>query len=114
MNTIYHIAQNHQWENAKQTETYQTDSLKTEGFIHCSTIQQVIKTANRFFANQKGLVLLCINCDKVKCDIRYEGADGDEFPHIYGELNIDAVHQVLDFEAGDDGFFLLPDGVVSR
>jgi uncharacterized protein (DUF952 family) len=108
MNYIFHITQSHQWESAKQVGTYSTESLRTEGFIHCSTLQQVIKTANRFFSNQKDLVLLSINADNVKSKIKYEAADGDEFPHIYGELNIDAVYQVIDFEPNEQGLFLLP------
>jgi uncharacterized protein (DUF952 family) len=105
MNPIYHITQSSQWENAKLSGVYKADSLATEGFIHCSTFAQVVKTANRFFKNQHGLVLLYIDADKVKPEIRYEGADNDLFPHIYGELNVDAVYKVIDFESGKDGLF---------
>jgi uncharacterized protein (DUF952 family) len=111
MTTIYHITQSHQWENAKQAGTYSIESLQKEGFIHCSTIQQVIKVANFLFPNQKGLVLLCINSDNVNPEIKYEGADGDEFPHIYGELNIDAVYKVIDFEPNEKGLFILPNEI---
>ncbi len=111
MTTIYHITQSHRWENAKQAGTYSIESLQTEGFIHCSTLQQVIKTANRFFPKQKGLVLLCINSDNVNPEIKYEDADGDEFPHIYGELNIDAVYKVIDFEPKEKGLFILPNEI---
>lgn len=107
MNTIYHITQSSGWENAKLPGVYKADSLATEGFIHCSTLAQVVKTANRFFKNQHGLVLLYIDADKVKSEIRYEGADNDLFPHIYGGLNVDAVYRVIDFEAGEDGLFRL-------
>ncbi|MHC5832652.1 MAG: DUF952 domain-containing protein, partial [Nostoc sp.] len=69
---------------------------------------QIIKVANTFFSNQKELVLLFIDSDKIQAEIRYEPAEiGELFPHIYGELNIDAVYQVIDFEAGEDGFFEL-------
>jgi uncharacterized protein (DUF952 family) len=105
MNAIYHITQSSQWENAKVSGVYEADSLETEGFIHCSTLSQVIKTANRFFKNQQGLVLLYIDADKVKSEIRYEGADNDLFPHIYGGLNVDAVYKVIDFERSEDGLF---------
>lgn len=60
------------------------------------------------FFNQKELVLLLIDSDKVQAEIRYEEAEiGELFPHVYGELNIDAVYQVIDFETGEDGFFEL-------
>ena len=114
MNTILHITKSEQWEQAKILGTYRGDTLDSEGFIHCSTAAQVIWVANRFFVNQKGLVILCIDSEQVKADVRYEAAEvGKLFPHVYGELNIDAVFQVVDFEAGEDGFFVLPKEVIS-
>lgn len=57
-------------------------------------------------------MLLFIDSDKIQPEIRYEEAEiGELFPHIYGELNIDAVYLVIDFEAGEDGFFELPEKV---
>ncbi|MEH2324798.1 MAG: DUF952 domain-containing protein [Nostoc sp.] len=109
MNTIFHITKRQQWEDAKILGSYRADSLESEGFIHCSKSTQILNVATRFFANQKELVLLFINSDKVQAKIRYEPAEiGELFPHIYGELNIDAVYQVIDFEAGEDGLFELP------
>ncbi|MBD6620219.1 DUF952 domain-containing protein [Komarekiella sp. 'clone 1'] len=113
MNTILHITQRQQWEQAKNIGTYRGDTLDTEGFIHCSKATQVVKVANRFFLNQKELVLLFIKADTVKPEIRYEGIEEYElFPHIYGELNIDSVYKVIDFEVGEDGLFELSQEVV--
>ncbi|NJL09776.1 MAG: DUF952 domain-containing protein [Calothrix sp. SM1_7_51] len=110
MNTIFHITQRQKWESAKFLGKYSADSLETEGFIHCSTLQQIVKTANRFFAHQKDLVILHIDPKKVQPEIREEAAsNGDNFPHIYGQLNIDAVFKVVDVETGDDGLFVLPE-----
>jgi uncharacterized protein (DUF952 family) len=109
MNVILHITQQEQWEMAQHQGIYRADSLDTEGFIHCSTPKQVIKVANRFFPHQKGLVLLFIDSDKVTPEIRYETVEANEqFPHIYGELNLDAIFKVVEFEPGEDGFFNLP------
>ncbi|AFY34963.1 DUF952 domain-containing protein [Calothrix sp. PCC 7507] len=114
MNTILHITQRQQWEQAKDLGRYIADSLNTEGFIHCSKKAQLVKVANRFFVNQTDLVILCIDADQVKPEIRYEEAEiGELFPHIYGELNIDAVFRVIDFESGEDGFFVLPPEVIN-
>ncbi len=62
------------------------------------------------FRGQKGLVLLCIDTDKVSAEIRYENLEGGQelFPHIYGEINTDAVVQVAEFEPGINGHFTLP------
>lgn len=109
MNVILHIAKREQWERGKAAGVYGGDTLNSQGFIHCSTSQQVIKVVNALFRAQKELVLLCIESDKVRAEIRYEGCEGGErYPHIYGPLNIDAVIKVLDFEPGEEGFFELP------
>jgi uncharacterized protein (DUF952 family) len=109
MGAILHIAKREQWDQAKLAGVYRVDTLDSEGFIHCSTPQQVIKVANALFRAQEGLVLLCIAPDRVEAEIRYEGPEGGErFPHIYGLLNTDAVIKVLEFEPNEDGEFELP------
>jgi uncharacterized protein (DUF952 family) len=109
MNVILHITGLDAWAKARLVGTYRAESLDTEGFIHCSTPEQVIKVANTFFVGQQGLVLLYIEPDKVQPEIRYETADGNErFPHIYGALNLDAVLRVAEFESNEDGLFKLP------
>ncbi|HEC22802.1 MAG TPA: DUF952 domain-containing protein [Chloroflexi bacterium] len=117
MSWILHITTREQWESARKAGLYRPASLDTEGFIHCSTPQQVIRVANAFYRGQEGLVLLCIEPEKVKAPIRYEApveedAGGEErFPHIYGPLNADAVVRVMDFPPGEDGTFTLPGGI---
>jgi uncharacterized protein (DUF952 family) len=114
MNTILHITQRSQWETAKNLGTYRGDTLDTEGFIHCSTAQQMIGSANRFFPGQKDLVILVIAVDRVQPTVRYEGAAPHHlFPHIYGELNIDAVVQSIDWDCAADGLFQWPTELVN-
>ncbi len=109
MNTILHITQRHEWERAKNLGTYRSNTLDSEGFIHCSTRIQVIGSANRFFKDRTDLVILKIDVDRVTPEIRYEGVDSNNlFPHIYGELNIDAVTGSIDLESHPDGSFILP------
>lgn len=108
MSIILHITQTVQWEQAKATGIYYNNTLDSEGFIHCSTIPQVEKTANSFFANQTGLVLLCINSEKVQPEIKYEAVGEERFPHIYGALNIDAVVDAIAFLPELNGKFKLP------
>ncbi len=88
--------------------SYRSDSLDREGFIHCSLPRQLVTVANRFYAGQAGLVLLCMEGDRLTAEVRYEAVDGDEFPHLYGSLNLEAVTQVLDFEPNAEGLFDLP------
>ena len=108
MSWILHITSNEQWQNAKQTGVYRSASLDSEGFVHCSTAQQVVWVANSFYQGQRSLVLLCIDPAKVQSEIKYEGLEnGEQFPHLYGELNLDAVVNVIGFEPDSDGCFSL-------
>jgi len=109
MTLIFHITQRQQWESAQVIGSYRGDTLDTEGFIHCSRLEQVVKVANRFYAGQSGLVLLSLAIARLQSELRYEAADGDEFPHLYGALNLDAVVQVIDFEPAPTGFELPPE-----
>jgi len=108
---IYHITSRISWSAAQKSGLYSADSVTLEGFIHCSNISQILRVANKFFANQRGLVILVIEPTQLKPEVRWEATtdDADEFyPHIYGPLNLEAVRIVLDFEPGPDGMFSLP------
>ena len=107
---ILHIAAVSDWEEAQVVGEYRLDTLETEGFIHCSTPQQVLGPANEFYRGQTGLVLLCIDEAQVQSPIVYEDCYeiGQAFPHIYGPLNLDAVTAVLPFPPNADGTFTLP------
>ena len=112
---IFHITTEEQWETAVSDGLYRDISLDIEGFIHCSLPQQLIGSANKHFHGQTDLVLLCIAPETVAAPIIFEDSynSGQEFPHIYGVLNLDAVNQVIPFPPGDGGLFSLP-GVLNR
>ena len=107
---ILHIAQECSWLTAVAGGLYRADSLATEGFIHCSTPEQVLGPANERYHGQEGLVLLCIDREKVAAPIVYEDCyeSGQAFPHIYGPLNIEAVTTIIAFPPQEDGRFALP------
>ena len=112
MALILHITDAATWREAQAAGAYSADSLATEGFIHCSTPAQIVRTANKFYTGRSNLVLLCIDEHKVTSDIRYEDLNaGDLFPHIYGVLNPDAVVKVIPYAAGEDGKFARPTGL---
>jgi uncharacterized protein (DUF952 family) len=112
---IFHIVSRAEWNEAGRRGEYATASLRAEGFIHCSSLAQIVGTANRFFRGQRGLVLLCIDETRLSTPLRYEPpADGGVetgalFPHLYGPLDPDAVTRAVDFPCEPDGSFRLPD-----
>ena len=112
MATIFHITKSEEWESAKRDGRYEATSLASEGFIHCSTSNQVIQTANRLFRGQPGLVLLEIDPSQVKAEIKYENCEGgqENFPHLYGPLDPGSVVRVSEFKPGEDGTFVMPLG----
>ena len=107
---IFHITTREAWERAWPTGAYRPEAFAVEGFIHCSTPAQVVRVADARFRGRGGLVLLAIDSEKVGPEIVYENLEGgaELFPHIYGELNAEAVAEVLKFEPGADGYFTLP------
>jgi len=108
MAIIFHITHAVDWENARQQGQYASDTLASQGFIHCSKPGQIIAVANRFYAGQKDLLLLAIAPARVEAEIRFENLEGGDelFPHIYGPLNLEAVTAVLPLLPEADGRFI--------
>ncbi len=115
--TILHITSRPEWNSAEKKGLFASSSLISEGFIHCSTPEQVVPVANAFYRGQSGLVLLVVDETLLKPEVRWEAPSGtsaegissaDLFPHIYGPLNVDAVVSVLDFPPDPAGNFNLP------
>lgn len=110
MKPIIVITTHEAWENAQSSGQFTSDTLQTEGFIHCSTLTQVVAVANARFTGRRDLLLLVIDTSQVQSTIRFEVASNGEFyPHIYGPLNTDAVMAIVPFLPQPDGTFRLPD-----
>jgi uncharacterized protein (DUF952 family) len=115
---IYHITSRMAWSEARQRGDYRAGSLETEGFIHCSTNEQVIPVTQKYYKGQEGLLVLVIEPERLTSDLKWEppaeGApppgvpEGDLFPHIYGPINLEAVIRVLDLESQPDGRYSFP------
>ncbi len=107
---ILHICTQAGWQVARTAGEYRAASLDTEGFIHCSRPDQVLRVANLFYRAVPELVLLWVDPQRVAAEIRWEKPPASEnnpdvFPHIYGPLNLDAVLHVDTFSSGPDGVF---------
>ncbi len=111
MSFLYHITLIEHWEAAQRKGSYDFDSLKAEGFIHCSLKEQVVRVANSRFRGRADLILLQIDEAKITAPVKVENLEGgyEKFPHIYGPLNLDAVVKVYPFEPNSEGEFSHPD-----
>lgn len=108
---VYHILPKDDWQKALHNGIYAPCSLNTEGFIHCSAVDQVLHSAEAYFGGQRDLLLLCIALDKVLPVVRYEAAvegNARRFPHIYGPLRLSAVVNVSVLSIDQNGDFTLP------
>ena len=95
---IYHVISASDWSAALAQGFYEAPSLATEGFIHTSTQGQVKGVLKRYYQNQTNLLLLHIDESKLKAPLKYELAPSvnEEFPHVFGRLNLDAVIKTTD------------------
>ena len=108
--TILHITTRLDWEKALKSGAYSTPSLVSQGFIHCSYAHQVERVANKYYFGQAGLVILVINPKSLASPLKVEKAVDveDDYPHIYGPVNLDAVVKVVDFTPSADLSFHIP------
>jgi uncharacterized protein (DUF952 family) len=89
---IFHLAKPEDWTSS--TDNYSPPGVEEEGFIHCSTADQLSRVARDLYADHNDLILLTIDPDALEAGtLRYEDLYGldEEFPHIYGQLPASAV-----------------------
>ena len=110
---ILHIATQTDWQKAQVRGEYRCASLTDEGFIHCSTREQLLIPANERFRGRLDLLLLCVDPSRLACELRFEDCyeSGMEFPHIYGAIELAAVIDVLAFSPSASGLFEVPAAV---
>ena len=98
MSLIYHVTSKQEWKDALQNNFFEASSLKIEGFIHCSNAEQVQGVLERYYKGKTDLVKLVIDTTKLtnKLQFDFSASVNEEFPHVYGVLNIDAVIDVVE------------------
>ncbi len=103
MRRILHLAELWDWEAAQVGGLYRCSTrgatLAEVGFIHCSEPEQLGRVASVVYADYPGqLVVLELDEAAIAdagAQIRWEnGGDGEEFPHLFGELKIGWVRAI--------------------
>ena len=112
---IVHFCPRPAWEAARATGSYAADTLAAQGFIHCSTPEQVHVPASALARGRTDLVLLEIDEARLTAPLVWEAGDppdpgGALFPHVYGPIPVDAVIAVRDYPPCPDGTFPAPGG----
>ena len=102
---IYHIVLPEVWEKFKNKPSYQSESLTTEGFIHCSYPGQLETVLKRYYSGVEKVLILKIDTDKLLSKLVKEPSTNNEmYPHIYGRLNHSAVVEVQERIIGGTNF----------
>ena len=113
MTEIYHICSRSTTQVALQSGEYRAESLLNEGFIHFSQLHQVPGVANSFYKGLPDLVVLVVNPELLKAELKVEApvhpqnpdsapqkdqlpSSDQLFPHLYGPLNFEAVIKIRD------------------
>jgi uncharacterized protein (DUF952 family) len=87
---FFHIVERSTYDEGH--EPYVHPSLADEGFIHCSTAEQLPHTIERYFPPGSDLLVLEVDPDHLTADVRWEMATiGEEFPHVYGPIDRAAI-----------------------
>lgn len=107
MKFIYKIVSRPLWEEACRTGVFTGAPVDhADGFIHFSTALQLAETANRHFSGQKDLLLLRVPEKALGPALRYEISRSNAFfPHLYAELPVHLVQDVMPFEPDEEGHF---------
>ena len=90
---VYKICKRSDWLSGRRAG-YLAGSAddRRDGFIHLSTGTQVRETVSRHFAGEDDLVILAIDADRIKADLKWERSrHGMFFPHLYAPLDTNAV-----------------------
>ena len=108
MREIFHLVEPDLW-HRDPDQPYRPDSLRTEGFIHCSNADQVARVANLFYRDRPALLVLRIDADRLGPLLRDEDAGtGEKFPHLYTPLDRGTVLDVFPLVRGPDGDWIFP------
>ena len=113
MTTIYKICTAAEWHDAESRGRYRGSAVdRSDGFIHFSTAAQAVETAAKWFAGQLDLVLIGVDAGSLGDRLKWEPSRGGAlFPHLYGELPLDAVRSVAPLPLDGAGRHVFPDNL---
>ena len=103
---IVHVVERERW--AAAAEPYRPDSLDDVGYVHCSAVDAVLAVAARQYADADEPVLLVVDPEALSAEVRYEEMGARAYPHVYGEIGLEAVLDVVALLRAD-GRYRLPD-----
>ena len=106
MVSTFHLALVDEWRASAGRPTYAPSTFASEGFIHCTDgEEELMAVGNRYYkADPREFIALEIDLGRVGAPVRYEDPR-QVYPHIYGELERDAVVAAHRVKRSADGAF---------
>ena len=79
------------------------DLDKKDGFVHLSTVDQVVETLNRYFVVEQKPLILILDRERLEKKLRWEivpHRDHKSFPHLYRQIHFDDIKGIwrVDFQ----------------
>lgn len=102
----YHLTAVEEWHAQNDGEEYAPAPFADEGFIHCTNgLDLLVNVANMFYiADPRERTVLVLDVARLTSPVRYDD-DAQQFPHICGKINTNAVIHELPVQRADDGTF---------
>lgn len=92
---VYHFVLPKEWKKYEDQTFYNPPSLETEGFIHCCLDKQFKHVLGNYFKTAKEVYVLKIHVPSLKVEMYIEPVENQFFPHIYGEIDGDAIEEII-------------------
>jgi uncharacterized protein (DUF952 family) len=107
VDALFHIVRRDLWNAAAVAGEYRAESLRSEGFIHCSFADQVEGVANNLYRELDGLCVIELDPGRIAAPIVVEDSygSGTAFPHVYGPIPVAAAVTTHELTRDDDGAY---------
>lgn len=107
---IYHLARRAAFEAAQKTGVYTgRDEDRADGFLHLSTATQIVASAEKHQAGVPDLILLAVDETRLSDALKWEVSRGGAlFPHLYGDLPMNAVVSATPLPLDQNGRHVFP------
>jgi uncharacterized protein (DUF952 family) len=105
---VFHVTDPAAWSAAPSVGQLVPPSLHSEGFVHCSTTDQLVGTIERHFGSSDELVLVELG-DTARPDLVWEESrPGEVYPHLYRPIELREIRRAVPWHREPDGSVALP------
>ena len=100
---------------AKSTNLPTLPIDEKDGFVHFSTLPQLVTTLNKHFSGHTRLVLVEVRVAALSPELRARlkweknHPEGDAYPHLYAQLPVAYVKKIYHIKLTPEGEFDIPD-----